>query len=82
MKEAPQPAGSENLRSQLEILRQMVLLALGANHPTYRSIDQAFLSGNKDRMQRAIEDFEQLPDEDKNYALGLDHMQDDLTGTD
>jgi hypothetical protein len=82
MKKAPQPAGGESLRSQLEILRQMVLLALGTNHPTFQSIDQACLSGNKARMEQALRDFDRLPDDDRNYALGIDHVQDELTGTD
>jgi hypothetical protein len=72
----------ESLRTRVDILRQMLLLALGASHPCYRDIDDAWLSGNLDRMREALDSFENLPEEEKVYVLGLGHGMDEITGSD
>ena len=75
------PTDEQSLRNQVNLTRQMVLLALGADHPFYRQIDAAWRSENPDQMKNALADFDQLPDHEKNYAMGLDH-QGELTGAD
>jgi hypothetical protein len=72
----------ESLLARVDILRQMLLLALGASHPCYRDIDNAWLSGNLDRMREAVNSFENLPEEEKVYVLGMGHGTDEITGSD
>lgn len=71
----------QSLRNHVNITRQMVLLTLGAGHPFYQIIDAAWRSENLDRMKNALVDFDRLPEHEKNYAMGLDHLG-ELTGTD
>jgi hypothetical protein len=77
-----QTAERQRLRARLDGMRQMLLLAVGTGHRVYRTMDAAYLSGNIERMRLALEEFDRLPEEEKQYALGLDHNQDELTGTD
>lgn len=71
----------KDLTQQVDVMRQMVLLALGTNHRIYQNLDAAWRSGNQTRMQRALEELDNLPEADKRYISGMDHV-DELTGTD
>lgn len=82
MQQASPVEETDALKAQLDIMRQMLLLALGANHPYYQKVVRALQTSDPERMREAIAAFESLPEYEKLYALGLDHSQDELTGTD
>lgn len=67
------PREIEELCQEVDILRQMILLSRGPADPIYMQMEFSLQARDADRLRDAIKAFDALPQEDRNYTLGMDH---------
>lgn len=70
---------SEALTQELDILRNVLLLARGPADALFNRVDEALRSTSIHKMREAKESFDRLPENDKNWILGVTN-DDEVTG--
>ena len=66
----------QSLVRELDILRQMVLLARGSDDPLYVGMDEALQEHDPEKIDEMIRAYDDLPEQEKNLAMGLDPDED------
>ena len=62
---------TEALTQELDILRNVLLLARGPADALFNRVDSALRTTNIHQMREAKESFDRLPENDKNWILGV-----------
>ena len=62
---------TETLTQELDILRNVLLLARGPSDSLFNRVDEALRTANVQKMREAKDSFDRLSDNDKAWILGV-----------
>ena len=68
---SPSFVEQQALASQLDILRQLVVLSMGPNDPLYLLMNDALRTLSVQKMRKAIQAFDDLPPDERENVLGI-----------